>query len=645
MKRESLSRGEKKGKATSQWAALLGLIWALGVLCGGEASSEMAEAGSLPHGRLSLEQADNLPRSAAIDADRKVDAIAYKLNQLQRLVQVFSDATPGLELVLQNQSAQVIESVLKIVSCFRIDLDRYTPDNQKYDFMRLPLQKIHVTKSGEYSSSEADGHKLVQIINSFRNLDIETFEISNLDQPITYPAIKIPRHCKMFIQKVVFDKVSSGVIDLFLTKFGFFNGTELFIENSSIENLQCLNNLYITHYPNRPVATGLSLINLPRITDFHSECFDNIDVIKYIVFRNLGSGVFHMIDSNLTGFVCFLVSTFIKSFTLPMCIFNILWNSQDIEGFPIFAIATIIIEDMENEKIDSPLQYYESSAFYNTFTATVVLNFRPTARLTATDLDYLLTWVGLGFICIRKVVINAPNWEALQASAQAKSQWSFSMPLLEELRIGEKQAKLTYAWKEPAEAHTLPELTENTRNPENPENPNTIYFIPLAKYTDWVSGKMFADLTPTAAKLLPKNRQERDPTFRCPVCLCTEQDLRLENKAPGVDLLACGHMLCFECLSTMVGLEPCPGGTASLCTMVCPLCRMDVTPSIFAGAIQKPEERIRVVNIPINKYMLTNCLVKKYLAVEFEGCLAQLLKEKELLPISLSTRLTGAAPF
>ncbi|OAG31392.1 hypothetical protein NEDG_02072, partial [Nematocida displodere] len=309
----------------------------------------------------------------------------------------------------------------------------------------------------------------------------------------------------------------------------------------------------------------------------------------------------------------------IRHLTLPMSIFKLIWNDMEYSLFRRMNAWFLYIEDIEDPEIDTNLQFYTYDTFYNPKTFELALSFKPTANLTATGVNQLLEWVGLGFIHVENIDIYPNTAKSLLPTIQAKKDWTFVADRLKSLRVEGREAKLTHTWKEDKRVAELPDLTQP------PYNERMIYFIPITSYKDWASGKLCDSLTPPAARILPKNNYDQAASFRCPVCLVEENDWEKEREASLVCMFECGHCVCAVCLDKLFGA---PEHTTNPYYVKCPLCRVDATPKSVALLTKKTNKKMRLIGTTIASYNLRKYYVKQYLSMEFEGVVRPSLKRK-----------------
>ncbi|OAG31720.1 hypothetical protein NEDG_00195 [Nematocida displodere] len=308
----------------------------------------------------------------------------------------------------------------------------------------------------------------------------------------------------------------------------------------------------------------------------------------------------------------FLARTPLRSLTLPMGIFKLIWQRRSIRFFKIMDIEKIVIEDMENMSIFRwfGLFMLHPNMSRNSNTTEISFTYKPQETLSLRGFILLLAWLDLGFSHIKRLSINVSNWESLLPVLQSREGWRFSMHLLEELIVGGQKAKLIHIWQVNNKVYKLSKLANQTNLG------NIVYLIPLANYGNWVCRDIEHSLDAARMSLL-NNEQEREE-FVCPVCLNSEHDWGVENKAPVVGMFVCGHVLCFECVSTMIKLDPRLNECSGIRCTICPLCKMVITPQTVAFLRQKPKERIGFVGAPIDAQLLTNYYIKKYVLIGLE---------------------------
>ncbi|OAG29386.1 hypothetical protein NEDG_00519 [Nematocida displodere] len=544
-----------------------------------------------------------------------------EIGDLHMLINFLAHTNPELERFSDCQSTRTIATYLASVPCFNIDLDKCSSavDNKlpPLDFMSIPLKKIHIYKSSTTLASMPElgntKNRLLCILIRIFHLNTQLLELSNLSVPDFKLKKSLQKPAR--IRTLVLDNVSGCVIDFVLSKFSFLNSLNFVVTNCSIENLWCLNSLHIVSSMYRKNTTSLSLINLPQLANFYSLCFFKITTLDYVVLRNLGCGELGVVESKMYALLDFLGDGSMASLTLSMEIFTIIWTDHKYGFGTSLDLVSLYIEDIDEPAVYNMLGHYSttSNTMCNLAIRKLTFSFKPAATLTPIGLESLLVWTDLGFTHIKKIFVNVSNWEDLLPQLQAKKHWGFSMQLLEELKIGEREANLTHAWKENGLVHLLPEITRT------PGGGQTICLIPLASYKDWASGEIFPQLTATAAKILPKHKHgQGDEPFSCPICQTAEDEWEVENKAPRVGLLVCGHGVCFECLASLLKLK-CNKGPLVVFPVTCPVCRVDITPGTIAFLTQKPEQKRYFVGLPISKYQLKNYLVKRYLLMGFES--------------------------
>ncbi|OAG32156.1 hypothetical protein NEDG_02075 [Nematocida displodere] len=552
------------------------------------------------------------------------------LEKLHSLIGFLSKSNPELEQHLGCQDVQQLIDTIEAVECLNIDLSKYSVEELDLDMGSLnlvcmPLQKVHIYNSDEAVSDPVNTEKkFICLILDMANIGIQTLKISNLDKHAIRFDYSLPWR-SVPVKDLVFENVSEYVIAFVTTIFNFSveRSLSLTILRSNITSLMCLDNMSVSSSSNEQTIFSLTLENLPRFTDFQSKFFQlprTVECIDSLILRNLGTGHFDLEENNMYSLFYFIGLTGLNRLILPMSIFSIIWNDMKYNLFYNMKAVSLYIEDIEDPVIDtSPQLYYTHKHFYNPNTTNLALSFNSTANLTATGVNQLLEWVGLGFIHVENIAIYPNTATSLLPNIQAAKDWTFVAQRLKSLRVEGKEAKLTYTWKEDMWVAELPELTQQ------PYNERMIYLIPYTSYKDWASEKIYGSLTPAAARILPKNKYDQAASFRCPVCLVEEDDW--ENKAPVVALFECGHCVCAECLDGLFGVGA-PEHNTSPYYVKCPLCRVDVSPKSVALLTKKADKKMRLVKMTAASYNLRKYYTKQCLSMEFEGIARPSLKRK-----------------
>ncbi|OAG32277.1 hypothetical protein NEDG_02264 [Nematocida displodere] len=551
------------------------------------------------------------------------------LEKLHSLIGFLSRSNPELEQHLGCQDVQHLIDTLQTAACLNIDLSKYSVeelDVSPLNLMNILLQQVHIFDSVSTAPDPDPVNtekKFFGLVLGMTNIRVQTFGISNLEKHAIRHTRPLRRRI-IAVKDLVFDNVSEYVIAFVTTIFNFNLETDLnlIILRCNITSLMCLDSVRqsTSSFPRMPVS--LTLDNLPRLTDFHTNFFQpprTEGCIVSLALRNLGNGHFDLEENRMQSLLAFIGTRTISHLVLPMGIFKIIWNDMEHSLFRLLDAVFLYIEEIEDPEIDTNLQFYTYDNFYNPNTFDLTLSFKPTANLTATRVNQLLEWVGIGFTHVENIDIYPNTAKSLLPTIQAAKDWTFVAERLKSLRVEGKEAKFTYTWKEDRRVAELPELARK------PYNERMIYLIPHSRYKDWASEKIYDSLTPAAARILPKNNYDQAASFRCPVCLVEEDDW--ENKAPLVCMFECGHCVCAECLDGLFGVGA-PEHNTSPYYVKCPLCREDVSPKSVALLTKKTDKKMRLVGTTVASYNLRKYYVKQCLSMEFGGVGCPSLKRK-----------------
>ncbi|OAG32589.1 hypothetical protein NEDG_02171 [Nematocida displodere] len=542
-----------------------------------------------------------------------IDDTRITARQLREIINFFAPANPGLALLLNQRDPQAMADLLVATPCLNIDLDVCVVANFQLSFMLIPLKKIHIYATPSLNPNDVlITTQLNNALSSMFDLNVHTLLISSPLEIVPFYHSVDARN-PIYVQNLEFDSVSSDVLSLVLSKFSFWISLNLTITNCLIEDLVCMNALMTVFSDSKTNTISLSLINLPFLQYFNPGCFDNFLTIEYLVLRQIGAGAFSLEENEMATVINFLVVPPLVSLTLPMSIFKLIWESPDPTHFQRLRPKTLIIEEIENREIDLILWPDRIDSLWNACTTELVLTFSQEIGLTTENFEDLLKWAGSRFTHIKKVFVNTANWKALLPQVEAKVGWDFSMDLLEELKLGGQDAVLTFTWEHKAGLATQPELTRA----HVPEAANCIYILPVSEYGNWANGTIVPRLTQTAATILPRNETGDTSSFTCSICYTGEEEWVVENKAPAICQTICQHALCFECLATLLVVSPVDGDGVALPAVECPTCRGNITPTIVAALVQNTPNQMCLVGVEIDRHLLQNYLVKKYLSIRF----------------------------
>ncbi|OAG31450.1 hypothetical protein NEDG_02259 [Nematocida displodere] len=556
----------------------------------------------------------------------ELQAATPTLEKLHNLTRFLSKSNPELVQHLGCQDLQQLIDTLTTVACLNIDLTKYSVEelDNPLNLVCIPLQQVHIFNSDDAVSDPLNTEqKVFCLMIGMSNIRVQTLKISNIDQNRIRFNHPVPWRTAG-VKNLVFENVSEYVIAFVTTTFNF--GVEpalsLTILRSNITTLMCLDNMSVSSFLFTQTTFSLTLEDLPQLTDFKTTFFQlprTAGCVYTLALRKVGSGHFGLEANRLHTLFYFMAVVPIRHLTLPMSIFKLIWNDMEYSLFRRMNAWFLYIEDIEDPEIDTNLQFYTYDTFYNPKTFELALSFKPTANLTATGVNQLLEWVGLGFIHVENIDIYPNTAKSLLPTIQAKKDWTFVADRLKSLRVEGREAKLTHTWKEDKRVAELPDLTQP------PYNERMIYFIPITSYKDWASGKLCDSLTPPAARILPKNNYDQAASFRCPVCLVEENDWEKEREASLVCMFECGHCVCAVCLDKLFGA---PEHTTNPYYVKCPLCRVDATPKSVALLTKKTNKKMRLIGTTIASYNLRKYYVKQYLSMEFEGVVRPSLKRK-----------------
>ncbi|OAG32199.1 hypothetical protein NEDG_02274, partial [Nematocida displodere] len=342
--------------------------------------------------------------------------------------------------------------------------------------------------------------------------------------------------------------------------------------------------------------------NLPRLRDFQSSSVYEKTGIEHLVLRNLCGGRFSRGKEGVDSLLAFLGSAPISNLTLSMSIFDLAWAALYSSPCQGLNVRNLTIEDIKANDIGSLRTFIGGSDAMNIpRVSEVVLTFNLEANLTEGEFKSVLRWVATSFPRAKKVSINVANWGKLISYGTPGRE--VSVEHLRGLKIGGKPARLTCLWPKLTETKALSKTVKILAK-------DVIYLIPVAKYRDWTSGALFAHLTETAARHLPKNRYNPVGAFECPICLNTEEDMCAEQeKVPSVCLLECGHCVCLECLGGLIIKD----GDGNTKKTACPMCRKAISGTALALLAEAPNGQLDLALAPIDKNLL-----KKHLSLIFE---------------------------
>ncbi|OAG29905.1 hypothetical protein NEDG_02142 [Nematocida displodere] len=547
----------------------------------------------------------------------------HNLKNMQTLIQLFSPSTPELAAFSGSQSAKAIAMYLPSVPCLNINIGKYSYSGERQlNFMNLPLQKIHIYKTKNHQGFgffSTNIHKFETIMSNILDLNVHTFKLSNLSTICPSQKMHTITRTKdllnVRVKSLVFDNVSRYVIHMGLAKLALASQINLTITNCKLTTLQFMDKLYSPDSGSVPDIRSLFLTNLPCLTDFYLDCLQRLGPLECLVLRNLGRAMLLPEENRMGPMLEFLMTKSIARLTLPIDIFELVWSIPDYGVFSNMNVNSLFIEDIDEPRIKSFVAANDRGNFNYTYMPNLSLRFKPNAILTAAGFESLLRWVCICFGYIKTISIHMSNWKDLLPQV-ASREWELSIHLLEALKIGEEEAILTETclWREDALVGDLPELT---RKPKW----DAIHIIPLDKYSSWATGTIFSNLTQEAASILPVNMRDDNPTFKCPVCLCPEEGQAVENMAPSVCLLACGHSLCIECLNRQFIDDAQPYTRDILWVTDCPSCNQTIHPSTITLLTQKHQGEMYCVLAPICAHLLDIYQFTRHISMHFE-CVA-----------------------